>query len=66
MATGSEPTYKVIVEKNLAMRTRDSITLYADVYRPDAPGKFPLLVMRTGPALSGVEKGLERSANGRY
>jgi putative CocE/NonD family hydrolase len=43
----SEPTFKVIFEKNLAMRTRDGVTLYADVYRPDAPGKFPVLVMRT-------------------
>ena len=47
MATASEPTYKVTAEKNLAMHTRDGITLYADVYRPDAPGKFPVVVMRT-------------------
>ena len=47
MATGSEPKYKVIVEKNLAMRTRDGVTLRADVYRPDADGKYPVLVMRT-------------------
>ena len=44
---GAEPRYKVIIEKNLAMRTRDGITLRADVYRPDASGKFPVLVMRT-------------------
>jgi putative CocE/NonD family hydrolase len=47
MATGSEPKYKVIGEKNLAMRTRDGVTLRADVYRPDAAGKYPVLVMRT-------------------
>jgi uncharacterized protein len=47
MATGSEPKYKVVVEKNLAMRTRDGVALHADVYRPDAAGKFPVLVMRT-------------------
>ncbi len=41
---GAEPRYKVAIEKNLAMRTRDGITLYADVYRPEAPGKFPVLV----------------------
>ena len=44
---GAEPRYKVIIEKNLAMRTRDGIMLRADVYRPDASGKFPVLVMRT-------------------
>ncbi|HLI81067.1 MAG TPA: CocE/NonD family hydrolase, partial [Candidatus Binataceae bacterium] len=43
----SEPVYKVIAERHLPMRTRDGITLYADVYRPDAPGKFPVLVCRT-------------------
>jgi uncharacterized protein len=47
MATGSEPKYKVVVEKNLAMRTRDGVTLRADVYRPDAAGNYPVLVMRT-------------------
>ncbi|HUY26681.1 MAG TPA: CocE/NonD family hydrolase [Candidatus Binataceae bacterium] len=43
----TEPIYKVAVEKNLAMRTRDGLTLRADVYHPDAPGKFPVRVMRT-------------------
>jgi uncharacterized protein len=42
-----EPRYKVVVEKNVAMRTRDGVALNADVYRPDAPGKFPVLVVRT-------------------
>jgi len=46
-AKASEPIYKVVEEKHLAMRTRDGVTLYADVYRPDAPGKFPALVIRT-------------------
>ena len=40
-ANHSEPTYKVTVQRHMPMRTRDGITLYADVYRPDAPGKFP-------------------------
>src|ERR1700735_2019062 len=43
----SEPVYKVTTERNLPMRARDGVTLYADVYRPDAPGKFPVLVCRT-------------------
>lgn len=33
-------------EMDLPMRTRDGITLLADVYRPDAPGRFPVLVLR--------------------
>lgn len=43
----SAPQYRVIVEKDLPLRTRDGVTLYADVYRPDAPGRFPVLVVRT-------------------
>lgn len=40
----SQPQYEVIVEKNIPIVTRDGTTLYADVYRPDASGKFPVLV----------------------
>jgi putative CocE/NonD family hydrolase len=29
------------------MRARDGVTLYADVYRPAAQGRFPVLVIRT-------------------
>ena len=43
----SEPVHQVVVEKNVAMRTRDGVTLKADVYRPDASGKFPVLMVRT-------------------
>jgi len=40
-------TYKVISEKNIPMKTRDGVTLYSDVVRPDAPGRFPVLLSRT-------------------
>ena len=29
------------------MRTRDGVTLYADIYRPKSAGKFPVILMRT-------------------
>ena len=35
------------VEKNLPVRMRDGTTLYADLYRPDTPGPFPVLLQRT-------------------
>jgi uncharacterized protein len=38
---------KVKRERDLPMRTRDGVTLYADVYRPDADGQFPVLIIRT-------------------
>ena len=49
MATlsSNEATYRVVVDKDVPMRTRDGVMLYADVYRPDAAGRFPVLVMRT-------------------
>src|SRR5690349_24592479 len=49
MASGraSESIHKVVVEKDVPMRTRDGITLMSDVYRPDAPGRFPVLLVRT-------------------
>jgi putative CocE/NonD family hydrolase len=40
-------SYRVIKEVNVPARTRDGLTLFADVYRPDAPGKFPVILMRT-------------------
>ncbi|HEV8714194.1 MAG TPA: CocE/NonD family hydrolase [Candidatus Binatia bacterium] len=43
----SEAVHRVAVEKDLSMRTRDGVTLYADVYRPDATGRFPVLIVRT-------------------
>jgi putative CocE/NonD family hydrolase len=39
--------YGVIIERGLAMKTRDGVTLRADVYRPKADGKFPVLLTRT-------------------
>ncbi len=39
--------YKVVTEKNVPMKTRDGITLFADVIRPDAAGRFPVLLSRT-------------------
>ena len=37
----------VVVERDVPMRTRDGVRLYADVFRPDAPGRFPVLLSRS-------------------
>lgn len=34
MALGSRPQYRVLIEKEVPMQTRDGVTLRADVYRP--------------------------------
>jgi uncharacterized protein len=39
--------YEVTVERNAAARMRDGVTLRADIYRPKADGKFPVLLVRT-------------------
>jgi putative CocE/NonD family hydrolase len=37
----------ILVERDRPLRLSDGVTLYADVYRPDTPGRFPALLMRT-------------------
>ena len=39
--------YGVVVEKDVRIPMRDGVVLVADVYRPDAPGRFPVLVTQT-------------------
>ncbi len=37
---------KILVEKNVPCKMRDGVVLYADIYRPDKEGKFPILLTR--------------------
>jgi len=37
----------IVVQHGVPMKTRDGVTLYADIYRPNSPGKFPVILMRT-------------------
>jgi len=43
----SQPTYKFKTEKGVTMKTRDGATLVQDVIRPDAAGKYPVIIERT-------------------
>src|SRR5882672_12203507 len=57
--------YEVTVERGVAMKTRDGVTLRADVYRPKADGKFPVLLQRTPyDKNNGVEFGIKAAAQG--
>ena len=47
MAKSIPRSYKILKEANVPAMMRDGITLHADVYRPDAPGRFPVILMRT-------------------
>jgi putative CocE/NonD family hydrolase len=40
----SEPIYKIKVEKDVIITMPDGVRLLADIYRPDANGKFPALL----------------------
>ena len=58
-------TYQVTIERNVAAKMRDGVTLRADVYRPNADGKFPVLLQRTPYNKSnGVNFGTKAAAHG--
>ncbi len=42
-----QPSHSVIVAENVMVPMRDGVRLAADVYRPDVPGRFPVVVTRT-------------------
>jgi len=44
---GSKPVHEVKVEFDRRIPMRDGVTLSADVYRPDAEGRFPVILSRT-------------------
>ena len=42
-----EQSIPIRVDQNVPARMRDGTTLYADVYRPEAPGRYPVILTRT-------------------
>jgi len=65
------------VERGVAVKMRDGTILRADIYRPNVPGKFPILLTRTPYdknndlefALKGVARGyvvINQDVRGRY
>jgi putative CocE/NonD family hydrolase len=44
-----------VLEKNVPMTTRDGVTLYADVNRPNLPGRFPVLLSRSPYGKDGID-----------
>jgi len=45
--TTSSPLEDILVERGVAVPMQDGMILRADVYRPRAPGRYPVLVERT-------------------
>ena len=57
--------YEVTVERAVPARMRDGVTLRADIYRPKAGGKFPVLLVRTPYDKQGIMNfGLSAAARG--
>src|SRR5690349_5106468 len=57
--------YEVTVERGVAAKMRDGVTLRADIYRPKAEGKFPVLLVRTPYDKTGETSfGLKGAARG--
>jgi uncharacterized protein len=46
-AASAAEAYAITFEPDVAMKTRDGVTLYADIFRPKADGQFPVLLQRT-------------------
>ena len=45
--TLSKPTHRVRIENDVRVPMRDGITVSVDIYRPDASGRFPSILIRT-------------------
>src|ERR1700737_2604246 len=43
----AQQSYEVIAQNGVPMKTRDGVTLRADIYHPKADTKFPVILMRT-------------------
>jgi putative CocE/NonD family hydrolase len=46
-SNASYPLNEIRIERHKAVPMRDGVSLYADVYMPAAPGKYPTIVTRT-------------------
>ena len=46
-SAAAEPAHAMTIQFGVRIKMRDGVELSADIYRPDAPGKFPTLLRRT-------------------
>jgi uncharacterized protein len=64
-ATLPAEDHEVMVERNVAAKMRDGVTLRADIYRPKAEGRYPVLLVRTPYDKTGTMGfGLKAAARG--
>src|SRR5439155_17610564 len=64
-SSAADQPYEVTVERGVAAKMRDGVTLRADICRPKADGKFPVLLVRTPYDKTGeMNFGLRAAARG--
>src|SRR4051812_31268268 len=56
--------YKVVIEHGVRVKMRDGVHLVADIYRPRAEGRFPVLIERTPYNRAGQADAPEIASNG--
>ena len=61
---GADDRYEVTIDRNVPVKMRDGVILRADIYRPKADGKFPVLLERTPYNKQGGDFGLRGAAHG--
>src|SRR5579863_10031541 len=76
-SVAAQEHHEVVMEHNVPAKMRDGVTLRADIYRPKADGKFPVLLVRTpydkvnesGFGMKGAARGyvvIEQDVRGRF
>ena len=61
----SQQEFRVTAKHNVEAKMRDGVKLRADIYRPDADGKFPVLLVRTPyDKTNELEFGVKAAARG--
>ena len=64
LSRAAEP-YAVSYERDVAVKMRDGVILRADIYRPQADGKFPVLLQRTPyNKVNDIRFGIKAAARG--
>lgn len=65
LAAQAADQYAVTYERDVDVKMRDGVTLRADIFRPNAGGKFPVLLQRTPYNKdNGVEFGIKAASRG--
>ena len=60
----SADQYEITIERDVQAKMRDGVILRADIYRPKAEGRFPVLLQRTPYNKAASDIGVRGAARG--